>query len=349
MTERADGAGPEAGAGTWRRATTRARLGGSDVEVTRLALGTAPLGGWPAATEPATAVATIRAAWEAGLRFFDTAPLYGHGLSESWLGEVLPDLPRDEFSLATKVGRLLRGVPASEPVLFQGTPPVNPVYDFGYDATVRSLSESLERLRLDRVDVAHIHDPDDHYDEAMSGAYKALRELRASGVVRAVGAGMNQTQMLTRFAQEGEFDCFLLAGRYTLLEQTALDDLLPACAERGISVIAGGVFNSGVIVDPGPGAHYNYAPADAAIVARCRRIADVCQSHGTPVKAAALQFPLGHPAVACVLTGVRTPDELAENLRAFEFPIPASLWLDLKREGLLAENAPVPDELQEQR
>jgi D-threo-aldose 1-dehydrogenase len=330
-----------------RKATRRARLGRTDVEVTRLALGTAPLGGWPAATTPTTAHETIQAAWDAGLRFFDTAPLYGHGLSESWLGDVLATKPRAEFTLATKVGRLLRPVPPTEPMLFSGTPPVNPVFDFSYDGTMRSFEESLQRLRLPRVDVVHIHDPDDHYDEAIRGAYRALYSLRRDGVVRAIGAGMNQSQMLTRFAVEGEFDCFLLAGRYTLLEQGALDDLLPTCLERGISVIAGGVFNSGVLINPVPGAHYNYAPADPEIVERCRQIVEVCTRHGVPVKAAALQFPLAHPAVACVLTGVRSPSELMENLEAFEFPIPSDLWTELKHRGLLAENAPVPSEAQD--
>ena len=327
-----------------RRATQPARLGQSDVRLTRLALGTAPLGGWPEATEPTTARATIDAAWEAGLRYFDTAPLYGHGLSESWLGEALGTRPRDDFALATKVGRLLRPGPPQDDGLFKGTPPVNPIFDFSYEGTLQSLTESLERLQLDRVDVAHIHDPDDHHDQAMAGAHKALVELRASGAVRAIGAGMNQAEMLTRFAEEGEFDCFLLAGRYTLLEQGALDNLLPACRDRGISVIAGGVFNSGVLIDPVDGAHYNYARADPAIVRRASQIVDVCEAHGVPVKAAALQFPLGHPAVACVLTGVRTPDELRENLDAFEFPIPPDLWTALKRERLLRDDAPVPED-----
>ena len=327
-----------------RRATQPVRLGRTDVIATRLALGTAPLGGWPEATVPATALATIDAAWDAGLRYFDTAPLYGHGLSETWLGEALGRRPRDAYALATKVGRLLRPVPPTEKGLFKGTPPVNPVADLSYEGTIRSLTESLERLRTGRVDVVHIHDPDDHYDQAMAGAYKALTELRAAGAVGAVGAGMNQAEMLTRFAEEGEFDCFLLAGRYTLLEQGALDNLLPACDVRQISVIAGGVFNSGVTVNPVAGAHYDYARADPLIVERARRIRDVCDAHGVPVKAAALQFPLGHPAVACVLTGVRTPAELGENLDAFEFPIPPDLWTALKRERLLRDDAPVPED-----
>lgn len=327
------------------RATQRVRLGRTGVEVTRLGLGTAPLGGWPEETDPAVADATIQAAWDAGIRFFDTAPLYGHGLSETWLGQKLSKFPREEFAVATKVGRLLREVEPEEPSLFHGTPPVNPIYDFSYDGTIQSYEESLGRMGLDSVDVAHIHDPDDQYDAALGGARRALQDLKAAGRIHAVSAGMNQAEMLTRFAQTGDFDCFLLAGRYTLLEQGALDNLLPECLDRGISVIAGGVFNSGVLIDPDQQAYYNYAEAAPAIVERARRIGTICTRHDIPVKAAALQFPLGHPAVVCVLTGAQTPQELEENVALFDLPIPAALWLDLKQEGLLRDDAPVPEEI----
>ena len=333
--------GPKA---TGSRSTATAALGASAVRVTRLSLGTAPLGGWPEETEPATALATVKAAWDAGLRFFDTAPLYGHGRSEEWLGQALRQYPREEFTVATKVGRLLRAGPPQEPVIFKGTPPVNPVFDFSYEGTHRSLIESLDRLELERVDVAHIHDPDNHVHAALTGAHKVLCDLRSAGTVRAVGAGANSAETLTTLAENGEFDCFLLAGRYTLLEQGALDNLLPVCLERNISLIAGGVFNSGVLIDPRPGSHYNYLPAEPPVIERSRRITEVCNRHNVPVKAAALQFPLGHPAVASVLTGVRTPGELAENVDAFEFPIPPELWLDLKRQHLLREDAPVPED-----
>lgn len=260
-------------------------------------------------------------------------------------GQKLSKLPRQEFAITTKVGRLLRDVEPEEPSLFHGTPPVNPVYDFSYDGTHRSYQESLGRLGLDSVDVAHIHDPDDHYDTAVDGALRALTELKADGRIRAIGAGMNQAEMLTRFARTGDFDCFLLAGRYTLLEQGALDSLLPECLERGISVIAGGVFNSGVLVDPDRQAYYNYADAAPEIVERARRIGAVCARHDVAVKAAALQFPLGHPAVASVLTGARSPTEVEENAALFDLPIPAGLWHDLKREHLLREDAPLPEEI----
>ena len=195
-----------------RRATRTARLGRSGVTVTRLALGTGPLGGWPEATDPTVARQVIEAAWDAGFRYFDTAPMYGHGLSEKWLGAALADRPRDQFAIATKVGRLLRAGPGDQPVIFKGTPPVNPVFDFTYDGVRRSMAESLERLQLDRVDVANIHDPDDHVEQALTEAHKAVLDLREAGTIRAVGAGSNSAQTLTRLASAADFDCFLLAG-----------------------------------------------------------------------------------------------------------------------------------------
>jgi D-threo-aldose 1-dehydrogenase len=320
-----------------------APLGRTGLTVTRLGLGTAPLGGLYAAVSEDEAVAVVERAWDAGLRFFDTAPLYGYGLAERHLGTVLRARPRDEFVLATKVGRLLRADAPPEPGQnFVGVPPVNPVFDFSYDGVMRSFEESLERLGLDRVDVLHIHDPDRHHDEALAGAYRALERLRAEGLVRAVGAGMNQVEMLARFAREADFDCFLVAGRYTLLDQPALRDLLPLCRERGIAVIAGGVFNSGILADPRPGARYNYAPAAAELVERARRLEAVCARWGVPLRAAAMRFPLGHPAVAAVVVGCRSTAELDENVRAFEAEIPAGLWAELRNEGLLPPDAPTP-------
>lgn len=330
--------------GTPTRAQSTTTLGQTDVVVTRLGLGTAPLGGWPEATDPDVAVATIEAAMTAGLRLVDTAPLYGHGLSETWIGQTLSGRPRADFTLATKVGRLLRPVPAVEPVLFKGTPPVSPVPDFTHEGIVQSLHESLERLGMDWVDIAHLHDPDDYHDEAVSVAYPALRELRDQGKIRAIGAGMTQSEMLTSFARERAFDCFLVAGRYTLLEQGALDALLPACREHHISLIAGGVYNSGVLINPSPDSYYDYAPATADMIERSRLINEVCDRHGVPVKAAALQFPLGHPAVACVVTGARNPQELEENIDAFNFSIPQDLWKDLKRSHLIRDDAPTPED-----
>jgi D-threo-aldose 1-dehydrogenase len=321
----------------------RVKLGRTALAVTRFGLGTAPLAGLFEEVPEGQGVGVIERAWDGGIRFFDTAPLYGHGLAETRLGKVLRQKPRDAFTLASKVGRLLRADAPPEPgQSFRGTPPVNPVFDFTYDGVMRSFHESLERLGLDRIDILHIHDPDDHYDAAIGGAYKALDRLRADGVIGAVGAGMNQAEMLTRFAREGNFDCFLLAGRYTLLDQVALKELLPECVERGISIIAGGVYNSGILADPKPGAHYNYQTAPAELLARAQRIRDVCSRHQVPLKAAAMQFPLGHPAVTCVVVGCRSAEQLDESLKMFEVDIPSALWDELKAERLLPPEAPTP-------
>jgi D-threo-aldose 1-dehydrogenase len=321
----------------------RVRLGRTPLSVTRFGLGTAPLAGLYEAVPEDQALQVITRAWDEGVRHFDTAPLYGFGNAETRLGKALHDKPREDFVLASKVGRLLRADAPPEPGQnFRGTPSVNPVFDFSYDGVMRSVDESLQRLQLDRIDILHIHDPDNHYDDALHGAYKALDHLRSEGVIRAVGAGMNQAEMLARFAREGNFDCFLLAGRYTLLDQIALDELLPICVERGIAIIAAGVYNSGILADPKLGARYNYATAPEPLLERARKIRAVCDRHGIPLKAAALQFPIGHPAVSCVVVGCRSVAQLDESLRMFEVDIPPALWQELKSEGLLREDAPTP-------
>ncbi len=327
----------------------RVPLGDTRLTITRLGLGTAPLGGLFAPVTGADARATVERAYAAGLRLFDTAPLYGHGLAEERLGQVLRQEPRDEFVLATKVGRLLRaGAPPDPSQFHEGEPfykvtsPLNPVFDFRYDGVMRSVEESLRRLGLDRLDILHIHDPDAHYEEALTGAYPALDRLRREGTIAAAGVGMNQTEMLARFARAADFDCFLVAGRYTLLDQTALRELLPLCLERRIAIIAGGVYNSGILADPRAGATFDYIPANAEMLERARRLQAVCRRYGIPLKAAALQFPLGHPAVAAVLIGCRCEAEVEENLRLFRADIPAALWEQLRREGLIPETAPAP-------
>ena len=308
----------------------RRPLGQTHLQVTVLGLGSAPLGNLFEVVTDDEAHRVVDAAWKAGIRFFDTAPLYGHGLAERRFGAVLGSKPRDEFVLATKVGRLLRaGAPPEPGQAFVGVPPVNPVFDFSYDGVMRSVEESLERLGLDRIDVLLIHDPDDHYEEALSGAYRALDRLRADGTIGAVGAGMNQSEMLVRFAREGSFDCFLLAGRHTLLDRTGDRELLPLCLERGIGIIAGGVFNSGILANPKPGARFNYVAAPAALIERAQRIAATCARHGVDIKSAAIQFPLRHPAVATVLIGCRSVRELEENVRMFQTPVPNELWDEL--------------------
>jgi len=319
------------------------KLGRTALSVTRFGLGTAPLAGLYQAVAEDQALETIDRAWDAGIRHFDTAPLYGYGLAEIRLGKALRDKPRDEFVLASKVGRLLRADAPPEPgQAFRGTPPVNPVFDFSFDGVMRSVDESLERLQLGRIDILHIHDPDHHFELAIKGAYRALDRLRSEGVIRAVGAGMNQAEMLARFAREGDFDCFLLAGRYTLLDQTALKELMPLCVERDVAIIAAGVYNSGILADPAPGARYNYVRASDTLLERARTIQAVCDRHGVPLKAAAVQFPIGHPAVSCVVVGCRSVAQLEDSLAMFEMDIPAALWHDLKADGLLPEEAPTP-------
>ena len=349
-----------------------------------MGLGTVPLGGLYSPVQATEALDLVRQSHASGINYFDTAPQYGSGLAERRLAKVLPDLPRDEIVVATKVGRLIRPVtPASTavrvmresisnrdvgrfaraagkavkavggklrgghadaaPLPDDATDPrLGSVYDFSYDGAMRSLEESLERLGLDRIDVLLIHDPDYYYPQAISGAYRALEKLRAEGTVRAIGVGMNQSAMLARFAREGDFDCFLVAGRYTLLDQGALVDLLPEAERRGASIIVGGVYNSGILADPRPGAHFDYAPASPAILDRAMRMQTTCARHGVPLKAAAVQFPLGHPAVASVLAGPRSQAEVEENAAMLAFPIPDDLWAELKHEGLLPDDVPTP-------
>jgi D-threo-aldose 1-dehydrogenase len=319
----------------------RVPLGGTGLSVTRLGLGCAPLAGLYEAVSDDAAAQTVGAAWRLGMRLFDTAPLYGSGLSEQRVGAALRMRPRDELVLSTKVGRLLE--PGGDrDAVFEGAPAATPVFDFSYDGALRSLETSLERLGLDRVDVALIHDPDDHYDEAVEGAYAALERLRAEGVVRAIGVGMNQSEVLVRFARETDVDCFLVAGRYTLLDAGANAELLPLCEEKGISVIAGGVFNSGILASDDGSGRYDYGQAAPEIADRVRALASVCARWGVPLQAAALQFPLGHPAVACVLVGCRSADEVDEDARLFALELPAELWDELRAERLLPADVPVP-------
>lgn len=314
----------------------------SELRISRLGLGGTALGNMFRATDDATSDATVDAAWDAGIRLFDTAPLYGHGLSERRLGRAVARRPRDEFVLSTKVGRLLEGG-AGEETTFVDLPDVHPEFDYSASATRRSLEASLQRLGVDRVDVLLVHDPDDHETEAREGALPELIRMRDEGLVRAVGTGMNQAEMPARFVAEFDLDCVLLAGRYTLLEQGARRALLDICAERDIDVMIGGVFNSGLLADPHrAGVTYEYSPAGPQLVARARQIEAVCHRYETSVAAAALQFPLAHPAVAAVLTGARSPEEIRENASLVERRIAPALWAALASDGLLDPSAPVP-------
>jgi D-threo-aldose 1-dehydrogenase len=322
-----------------------AALGRGGVRVSALSLGTAPLGNLFAPVADSDAEATVLAALGDGLAYLDTAPHYGLGLAERRLGRVLAGLPRDSFVVSTKVGRLLRPLAPGEtadPEGFAGAPPGKRVRDYSREGVRRSLEESLERLGLDRVDIVLVHDPDDYEREAYEQAFPALAELRDQGAVGAIGAGMNQAEMLTRFVRDLDLDMVLVAGRYSLLDQTALAELLPTCAARGTAVVVGGVFNSGLLADPRPGATFDYAPAAPGLVARAVRLAGVCAGHGVPLRAAALAFPFGHPAVTSVLVGARSAGEVQDAVAMFGRPVPGDLWAELVATGLLPEHVPTP-------
>lgn len=329
------------GGGTMRRN----QLGNSAVEVTELSFGAAAIGNLFSAVEPAQAAAAVDAAWDEGVRYFDTAPHYGLGLSERRLGEALRARPRDAYVLSTKVGRVLDPLPGGGAGAADGLSEGFAVrathrrrWDFSAAGVRRSIEDSLERLGLDRIDIAYLHDPDDHAEAAFGEAYPELEKLRAEGVVGAIGAGMNQTAMLTRFVVETDVDVVLCAGRHTLLDQSALTDLLPAAAARGRGVVVGGVFNSGLLADPRPGATYDYAAAPLHLLDRALRLKAVTEGHGVPLRAAALRYPLTHPAVAGVLVGTRSADEVRDAAAQLRTDVPDDLWDDLRAEGLLPEN-----------
>jgi D-threo-aldose 1-dehydrogenase len=305
-----------------------------------LGLGGAPLANMYSTTTDEAATAVVDAAWDAGIRYFDTAPHYGLGLGERRLGAALAQRPRDEYLLSTKVGRLLVPNPEGEGQVdesFAVPAALRREFDFSRDGVLASFEASLERLGLDRVDLVLLHDPDQHWAQASTTGIAALVELRDQGVVRAIGVGMNQSAMLTRFVTETDIDVVLCAGRFTLLEQGALDDLLPAAEERGVAVIAAGVYNSGLLaVDrPRDDATYDYGPAPQEVIGRARRIAAVCAAHGVPLPAVATVFPRRHPAVDCTLLGLRSPAEVTEALARLATDVPHALWADLADEGLL--------------
>ena len=324
------------------------RIGNTSLEITVLGLGTATLGGSRIDVSPAEAEAIVRAAWDAGVRYVDTAPYYGFGQAERAVGDALRAETRDDWVLSTKVGRLLR--PYAEPR--GGGPghvmPFDPVYDYSYDAIMRSFADSLQRLGLARIDLLYVHDIGTYqHGEAhpalmrvlRDSGYRALDELRRSGVVRAIGIGVNEREVLLEALEWGAWDAFLLAGRYTLLEQAPLDDLLPKCLAAGTSIVVGGPLNSGILAGRDT---WNYRAAPPDVVARVDAIRAVCDRHGVTLAAAALQFPLAHPAVAAIIPGPRTAAEFRANLELLQQPIPAALWQDLRDAGLLHPDAPTP-------
>ncbi len=299
----------------------------------------------------------IDAAYGAGIRYFDVAPLYGNGLGEHRMGRDLRRYRRDSFVLSTKVGRLLEPLdPRSAEVEASSSGlPFQVVHDYGYDGVMRSMEDSLQRLGMNRVDIALIHDIDAHnhgetgqkqyFREAMAGAYPALKRMRDEGTIQAIGVGVNDWRVCQACLEEADFDCFLLAGRYTLLDQGALGTFLPACLDRGIGVIIGAPFNSGILApDAVDGATYNDAKPTPAIFEKVRRMNQVCAGHGVSPAAAALRFPLGHGAVASVLAGVRSAAQVEENIRLFDEAIPEDLWQELKHEKLIDATAPIPEQ-----
>ncbi|WEH12825.1 aldo/keto reductase [Streptomyces sp. VNUA24] len=324
----------------------RQRVGRGTTWVGELSFGAAGIGNLFTPVSDDEAADTLAAAWESGIRSFDTAPHYGLGLSERRLGAALRDRPRHEYTVSTKVGRLLEPVPG--PVgddLDNGfaVPATHRrVWDFSADGVRRCLEASLERLGLDHVDTVYLHDPDDHAEQALTEAYPALERLRAEGLVRAIGIGMNQTAVPTRFVRETDIDVVLLAGRYSLIDQRGLADLLPEAHRHGTSVVVAGVFNSGLLAAPGPEVTYDYAPVPEAMLRRALRLQEICERHGVPLRAAAARFPLGHPAVAAVLIGLRNATEVLDAVEQFRRPVPDGLWHELRAVGLLAADVPVP-------
>jgi len=334
--------------------STRRKFGRVELEVTAFSFGTAPIGNFLRPISEETAQGMVQRSWDAGVRFFDTAPMYGHGLSELRLGQALRWRNRDDYVLASKVGRVLTAAPRDE---IDFTPWVNAApntmsFDYSYDGTMRSFEDSLQRLGLERIDMLFIHDIDEFtrgysqaevFEQAMDGTWRALEKLRDEGAVKAIGVGVNEWEVCHVALQRRDFDCFLLAGRYTLLEQEPLDEFLPLCAERDVAVIVGGGFNSGILATGAvAGARYNYAPAPADVMAKVSAIEKVCANHAVPLPAAALQFVVAHPNIPSFIAGTRTVEQLDQNLAWFSQPIPKDFWAELKHAGLLREDAPTP-------
>jgi D-threo-aldose 1-dehydrogenase len=333
----------------------RRTIGRHGLQVTGLGLGTAPLGGMYSDLTEEEALATVVAAMDAGIRFFDTAPHYGHTKAEHRLGDALRRYPRDQYVLSTKTGR--HYVPRKNPYDgsegWQNPLPFEAIYDYTYDGVLRSFEDSQQRLGIPEIDILLIHDigrvthgdKNPHYWQQLTegGGFRALDELRSAGIVKAVGLGVNEGAAVLEMMADFDIDCALLAGRYTLLEQATLEDLLPACEARGVKILLGGAFNSGILARGVQGdLKFNYVAAPPEVIERVGRIEAVCRAHDVPIAAAALQFPYAHPAVATVLTGARSVAELRENVASFQRPIPTSLWTALRDEGLLDPRAPVP-------
>ena len=332
----------------------RRLLGNTGIELTVMGLGGAPLGNVLAEVSEDDALQTIDLAYQSGINYFDVAPQYGHGLAEHRFGHVLRRYPRGSYVLSTKVGRLcIPDAGVDRDGLFRNPLPFRLIDIYTREAILRSLEDSYQRLGIVEIDAVFIHNidaalhPADElealFKQAMDETFPALAELRDQGVIKAIGVGNNYTEMCERFARAADFDCFLLAGRYTLLEQAPLDTFFPLCEERGIGIVMGGPFNSGILATGAvPDAFYNYLPATEDVLARVRSIENVCRDFGVPLPAAALQFPLAHPVVASVIPGSRTPKELNTNLASFQHPIPQEFWAALGEQELIDPRAPLP-------
>lgn len=323
----------------------------SGLELPRLGLGTAALGGLYAAVSENDAIATVETAHELGLRLFDTAPLYGFGLAEARLGVALRSHRRD-FILSTKVGRLLRADAPPDPTqlsngesIYRSTSSLNPVIDFSADGVQQSLDESRGRIGIDEIDLVYLHDAELSVSDALGCAYPALDRMRESAEIKAVGVGSLDIDVLIYFARHARCDCFLLAGRYTLLDFSAAAELLPLCQDLGIAVIAGGVFNSGILAQPEPGARFDYQPASPEILGRAAALDEVCRRFDVPLKAAALQFTAAHPGIVSIVVGARSAAEIRENVELYAQFIPGALWDELKHRQLIPSSAPVPQEV----
>ncbi|MFL2510245.1 MAG: aldo/keto reductase [Alphaproteobacteria bacterium] len=341
------------------------KIGLTNLEISELGMGTAPLGGWPVAVDPEEAQLTIAKAWESGIRYFDTAPLYGSGMAEERIGKFLKEKKREDFCIATKVGRLVVDTEEANEKFKGQDPHKDTIFDFSYDAVMRSFEESLKRLQLDSVDILHLHDPDnhpDHLDHAKKGAIKAMLKLRDEKAVKALGCGMNQNEMLLELAKMGHFDCFLLAGRYSLLDQTSLEELIPYCKENHISLILGGVFNSGILINPSPESYFDYSKLDEnwaknlsdSLVRipkdfesadywlnKAYKLRDFCSDSNISLRRAAIQFPYLNDVVASVVLGMTSVSQVEENFEDFNNKISPEFWTKLKDKELIHPNAPI--------
>ncbi len=321
--------------------------GTSSLAISTFGFGGAPLGNMHRALCEEEAQLTVEAAWDAGLRYFDTAPYYGHGLSEMRIGAVLRSKRRDDFVISTKVGRVLEPCAPGEEHsgIYLNTPQFSVRYDYSYDGVMRSYESSLIRLGLDHIDILYVHDigglthgaqADGHYHDLIEGGWRALDELRRAGAVKAIGLGVNENAICEHLLRDADPNVFLLAGRYTLLDQSAAEQLLPACVERGVGVVLGGPYNSGILATgPVAGAYYDYEPASAEILDRTACLQKICESHGVSLAAAALQFPLRHPAILSVIPGSQTSDQVARNVSTFAKVAPEALWEELAAKELI--------------